>query len=765
MPQGKQRMFTIHIDESGFCSSSFNMYGVQVHSNQNYILASYSTIMWEGDVIPTCDQYGRLIFPDNNIYYQESRYLGKVDKVQTACAMGLESILDFSIKDKLTKADILIYIDNKSVFNALKNPISDFYVELANKLTRFKTIEVRWFERKYNTFANQLARQTLKDNFELNLMGSIQKRFAELYENETHYKNEIIEKDKEIALLRTQNCEIEKQLEVSKNILLSKVNYVEEKALEKESETIYYSEDKLDNEDFILNEVKKYPKIISQISSRLINDPNFILKMLSINNEVLDYIPHYYLDDEEFIKLAIEIYWQAIKYDSRKHRDGENYMFKAVRVNPKSIIYASDRLKNDEAFIIKALRRDPDILKYVDPKFSNSKSVKEEIQKQLLLKPKKKKLLELNHDKTITKVVPVKRDDDFTLQKRKTLRLIYDSDTFRFDDIPLSLRSDREVVIATLERNGLFLEFLSDEYKNDHKVVKIAVAQNGLALEFASNSLKSNKGICQIAVKNNREAFTYVSEKLFSNANFMSLIYGSQLVKPQKIEKLKKIEEITDKNEQAMKLIEYDPKSFQNMTDEQKSDISIVTHVIKTDYRQLKYASKNLKSCSEVALEAVSVNGMLLEWFDDKIKDDYEIVKKAVEQNGKALQFASEYWRNSIKIARVAVAETWESLQYASEKMKNNRSLVLKAIDIDSRAFQYASEELKNDKDIVLEAVKGCGWLLQYASPDMKKDIDVCIEAVRQNPKSIEYVNESIKQEVQKGAKQQSKKDKIKLAV
>ena len=47
--------------------------------------------------------------------------------------------------------------------------------------------------------------------------------------------------------------------------------------------------------------------------------------------------------------------------------------------------------------------------------------------------------------------------------------------------------------IAAVRRNGLVLEFASDDLKNDKEVVLAAVRKNGLALQDASDDLKNDE--------------------------------------------------------------------------------------------------------------------------------------------------------------------------------------------------------------------------------------------------------------------------------
>lgn len=51
------------------------------------------------------------------------------------------------------------------------------------------------------------------------------------------------------------------------------------------------------------------------------------------------------------------------------------------------------------------------------------------------------------------------------------------------------LQSDKKVVLAAVNQNGLALEFANDVFKSDKEVVKAALDQNDDAMRFVSKYL------------------------------------------------------------------------------------------------------------------------------------------------------------------------------------------------------------------------------------------------------------------------------------
>lgn len=72
------------------------------------------------------------------------------------------------------------------------------------------------------------------------------------------------------------------------------------------------------------------------------------------------------------------------------------------------------------------------------------------------------------------------------------------------------LRSDREVVLAAVNNNGLALQFADTPFTNnglkaDTEIVLAAVQNNGAALQHASPARREERHICMTAVKNVRK--------------------------------------------------------------------------------------------------------------------------------------------------------------------------------------------------------------------------------------------------------------------
>ena len=74
--------------------------------------------------------------------------------------------------------------------------------------------------------------------------------------------------------------------------------------------------------------------------------------------------------------------------------------------------------------------------------------------------------------------------------------------------------SDREVVLAAVQRDGRALKYASAELQADREVVLAAVRQNGRALGYASVELQADRDFVLAAIERNADALRYTSAEL-----------------------------------------------------------------------------------------------------------------------------------------------------------------------------------------------------------------------------------------------------------
>ena len=142
----------------------------------------------------------------------------------------------------------------------------------------------------------------------------------------------------------------------------------------------------------------------------------------------------------------------------------------------------------------------------------------------------------------------------FDINKQKIIDEINDekNDAYEiFKKVDVSLRNDKEVVLAAIEKSeGLALEFTSEELKNDIDVVKFAIQQDveggGGMFKYASEDLKNNFDLVMFAIQHSQNLdiqehpLRFVSEKFKNNpeivlasceANHQVIPFASETIK------------------------------------------------------------------------------------------------------------------------------------------------------------------------------------------------------------------------------------------
>ena len=104
-------------------------------------------------------------------------------------------------------------------------------------------------------------------------------------------------------------------------------------------------------------------------------------------------------------------------------------------------------------------------------------------------------------------------------------------------------------------------------------------------------------------------------------------------------------------------------------------DIAKILRKVEVDGFALRHAPA-LNIVKEVALAAVTQNGLALQFAHSSLQNDNHVVMAAVTQNGLALQFAHSSLRNKCGVVMAAVTQNNNAFHYACDGVVNlNHSL------------------------------------------------------------------------------------------
>ncbi|PCI25751.1 hypothetical protein COB57_00890 [Candidatus Peregrinibacteria bacterium] len=83
------------------------------------------------------------------------------------------------------------------------------------------------------------------------------------------------------------------------------------------------------------------------------------------------------------------------------------------------------------------------------------------------------------------------------------------------------MRSDKEVVLAFVNQDGINIQFASKELQEDKDVVFAAVGQNGVALEFVSMKYKNDLSLVRIATRLFANNLRFAAHRFRDNEKFV----------------------------------------------------------------------------------------------------------------------------------------------------------------------------------------------------------------------------------------------------
>lgn len=159
--------------------------------------------------------------------------------------------------------------------------------------------------------------------------------------------------------------------------------------------------------------------------------------------------------------------------DTLQKDEGLEKQFFQNQNNSHLLKYASDRLKSDKAFWIEQIEADK--FSFQDPEYV---------------------------------AASIRSDQGLRLEK-------IEANKFSFlQDVSDVIRSDKEIGLLAVSKNGLALKYLGESLKQDKEIVSEAVRQYGRSILEADTKFKDDKEIAAIAVSNDPRSLPCFSERI-----------------------------------------------------------------------------------------------------------------------------------------------------------------------------------------------------------------------------------------------------------
>lgn len=280
--------------------------------------------------------------------------------------------------------------------------------------------------------------------------------------------------------------------------------------------------------------------------------------------------------------------------------------------------------------------------------------------------------------------------------------------------IPETITNKQEA-IAAVSKNGLQLEFCSEELQNDLDVVIEAILNSPIAIQYASPRIRQNRQVALIAAKLNGNILSYLTEGLRKDKELV----------------------LTAVSNHGLAL-RFAP-TFAN-------DKQIVYTAVTNMSSALQFASAEFKDDYELVKMAVSEpQSHALAMASNRLKNNKTIVLEAITNgHGSQYSYASSSLQYDEDVA-IAALKKWPAI-IISLKCYNNLRVMLEAAKLTGSAFNRASERIQENAEFVKTAVVAFPDVLTCVGPTFANNVPFLIEVVRLNPNVLRHVCKQVYQ-------------------
>ena len=130
-----------------------------------------------------------------------------------------------------------------------------------------------------------------------------------------------------------------------------------------------------DDKNIIMNNVKKYMKILYYASERLKDDRETVMFAVQSNGYALHDASTRLQDDREIVMIAIQTNTFALGRASIRLRDDKEIVMTAVQNSKWALKYASERLQDDKEIVMTAVQNAKLTLRYASKRLQDDKDI------------------------------------------------------------------------------------------------------------------------------------------------------------------------------------------------------------------------------------------------------------------------------------------------------------------------------------------------------------------------------------------------------
>ena len=276
--------------------------------------------------------------------------------------------------------------------------------------------------------------------------------------------------------------------------------------------------------------------------------------------------------------------------------------------------------------------------------------------------------------------------DEYKKDKDITKTYINTTDILIADDIPSTLRKDKDIALLLIKKEAYNFKYLSKELKEDKDFVLTAININPSIFSYVSSKkLCDDEEVIELAVSKDKSNIFSASDRLKNNKNFMLKLY-----------KLYNI--------------------------------------------SLHYCASSLQDDEEIVLLECKQNYYYFNSASNRLKNDKKFVTKILEQYPECYQFISDELKDDKELAYQSINLNKWNYTYMSKNLKSIEELANIFINEYPKGYKYLDTSIKNNKEFNLNLVKKDGLMIQYMNSKMKKNKEIQKIAISQNKEAKKYI-------------------------
>lgn len=323
-----------------------------------------------------------------------------------------------------------------------------------------------------------------------------------------------------------------------------------------------------------------------------------------------------------------------------------------------------------------------------------------------------------------------------------------------------SLKDDREIIIAALERDASMAEFVPKELLEDEEIARVVVRGAGViegGLNYLPEAYKNDREFALSAVKTNVCNFPYVAEEFRNDEEFINAILDS-------------------KSCVTYPFLEYAGEDI-------LKNKELIKKCVIMDNDNLAYIHA-LKDNKEFVLEVLeqTINGKgfpsLLQHIGETLRRDKEFVKYMLERQGYGLEHCSDLMEDeelillstrgdlgfkpfkeflskeeNLEILKLVVKNNKKGFDLLPDHLKT-RELIMEIANDSFMDVLTLPVEYRRNEEIIRKIASKSLYQLNFVTDlqlkeKLENDSEFLLDAVKTNYHNIEYVkNEKLSQEI-----------------